>query len=98
MKHEVSNDGILMNVVLMMKEIPSIANPMIRKPALPDFRLASDQSAEFMRIRAFDQLNAALKSHVLSRREQEMNMVRHNNEGVQEVPALAAVVKQSFEK
>ncbi len=96
--NKVADNRILMNVILMMNEIPSIANPMVRKPALPDLGLAPDDRSEFMRIRALDELYATLKSHALSRREQQMNMVRHNNEGVQEVPALAAVVKQSFEK
>ncbi len=43
-----------MNIVSMMNEIPGIANPMIGKPALPDFGIASDEGAEFVRVCALD--------------------------------------------
>ena len=39
-----------MNVIPMMNEIPSIANPMIGKSALPDFGFSPDESTEFVRV------------------------------------------------
>ena len=43
-----------MDVISMMNEIPSIANSMICKPALPDFGVAADERSELVRIGAFD--------------------------------------------
>ncbi len=43
-----------MNIVAMMNEVLSIANPMIRESALPHFRVSPDESAEVVRVRALD--------------------------------------------
>ncbi len=43
-----------MNVILMMKEIWGVANSMIGKSALPDFRFSSDESAEGVRVSSLD--------------------------------------------
>ena len=43
-----------MNVIPMMNEVLSIANPMIRESALPDFGLSSDKSADRVRVSALD--------------------------------------------
>ena len=51
---ESSNDGILMDIIPMMNEVLNIANSMIRESALPDFGFSSDESSEFMRVRALD--------------------------------------------
>jgi hypothetical protein len=61
----VTNNRILMNVIPMMSKILSITNPMIRKPALPDFRLAPDHATERMGISSLDQLDRALDGDVL---------------------------------
>jgi hypothetical protein len=87
-----------MNVIPMMSEVLSITNPMIRETALPNFRLAPDQGAERMGIPSFDQLERALEGHVVHWRKQEMNVVRHENEAVQEVLACTAIVEKSFKK
>jgi hypothetical protein len=93
-----TDNRILMNVVPMMSEVVNITNPMIRKPALPDFRLAPYKGAECMGISSLDQLDRALNGHVLSWGKQKMNVVRHENESVQEIIAFATVVKNSFKK
>jgi hypothetical protein len=49
-----------MNVISMMHEINVVANPMIGESALPDFLIATDDAAEFMRVCAFDQLDGSL--------------------------------------
>src|SRR5215470_11740015 len=87
-----------MSVIPMMNEVPSIANPMIRKSALPHLRLAPNQCPKRMRVSAFDQLNRALDGDILSRSKYEMNVIRHHNESVKQIPAFAPIVKQSFEK
>ncbi len=43
-----------MNIIPMMNEVLSIANPMIGESALPDFGVAPDKGAEFMGVRAFN--------------------------------------------
>ena len=82
----------------MMNEITSIANPVIRKPALPHLALAPNERPERMRVSALDQLNCALDGDVLSRSEDEMDMIRHHDESVKQIPTFAPVMKQSFEK
>ena len=87
-----------MNVIPMMSEVLSITNPMIRETALPNFRLAPDQGAERMGIPSFDQLERALDGHVVRRGKQEMNVIRHEHEGVQGVLSFATVVEKSLKK
>ena len=84
-----------MNVIPMMSEVLSITNPMIRETALPNFRLAPDQGAERMGIPSFDQLERALDGHVVRRGKQEMNVIRHEHEGVQGVLTFATVVMRA---
>ena len=87
-----------MNIIPMMNEIPSIANPMIRESALPDFRIAPYESAELMRIRTLDELHAALKGYVGGGREQKMDVIGHEDEGVQEITTFTSVMEHNFEK
>jgi hypothetical protein len=82
----------------MTDKILSIANPMIGETALPDFGFSADESSEFMRISALDQLDGSLDGDVVSWSEQEMDMIGHQHEGMQEIAAFAAVVKKSFEE
>ena len=50
-----------------------------------------------MREAAFDQADCSFEGNLL-RSEQEMNVIRHDYEGVQLVVALAAVVLEGFEE
>ncbi|MFY9844875.1 MAG: hypothetical protein WA718_21655 [Terriglobales bacterium] len=86
-----------MNVSPMVSEVVCIANPMIGESALPYLGAASDKTAEFMRVSAFDQLDGALDGYVLSRGKQKMDMIGHEDKVVQRVAAFATVVMQSFE-
>jgi len=87
-----------MNIIPMMNEVLSIANPMIGESALPNFRVSSYESAEFMGVRALDQLDIALDGYVLSGSEQKTDMIGHKDEGVQGVAAFATVVIKSLEE
>ena len=60
-----TDDRILMNVIPMMSEVVNITNPMIGKPALPDFRLAPDHATERMGVSSLDQLERAPDGDVL---------------------------------
>jgi hypothetical protein len=80
-----------MNVISMMHKSNAVANPMIGESALPNFLAAPDDSTQFVRIRALDQLDGPLDGHVARRSQQQMNMLRHDNERMQLVPALATM-------
>jgi len=80
-----------MNVILMMREINFVADPVVGESSLPHFSFAANDSAEFMRICAFDQLNSPLDGHVQGGSQQQMHMLGHQNKRMQLIPALAAM-------
>jgi len=86
-----------MNVISMMHKINVLPNPMIGESSLPDFGAASDEAAEFMRVRSLDQLNATFDGHVV-RRSQQMNMLWHDDKCVQFVAPFSAMTKKSSQK
>jgi hypothetical protein len=87
-----------MNVISMMREIHFGANPMVSEPSLPDLLLSTDDSAEFMRIRALDQLDSPLNRHVTSGSQQQMNMLGHDDECVQFEAAFPAIAVERLQK
>ena len=72
-----------MDVGLMVEEIPFVANSMIGKPALPDFPLAADDGAKGVRISTLDKLHGVFERDVMRWRQQQVNMFRHHDEGVE---------------
>ena len=62
-------------------KIQFVANSMIGESALPDFAVAPDDPAEWVRIRALDQLDCALDSDVVGRSQQETNTFSQGDEG-----------------
>jgi hypothetical protein len=83
-----------MNIISMMDEIHFVANPMIGESSLPHFALSSDDAANFMRVRAFDQLDRAFDGYIGRRSQQEMHVFGHENEGMQlEAPFTAIPIK-----
>jgi hypothetical protein len=87
-----------MNIISMMSEVLSVANPMIGKSALPDLGLATDQRAQRVRVCALDQLNGTLDGYVMSGSKQEMDMIGHEYEGVQRVTAFSTIVVKGLEE
>lgn len=82
---------ILMNVILMMRKVFRVTNPMISESALPDFTLAPENGSESIRISALYEWNRVLDSYVLRGSDQQMNVFWHHNEGVNLKAAFAAV-------
>jgi hypothetical protein len=80
----------------VIQEVLSISNTMISKSALPDFSLAAKDRAQCVRVSAFDELDGVLDGYVASRREQEMYMFGHQNEGVKLITAFVTVSIQSL--
>ncbi len=89
---------IAMNVILMMYEIHFVADAVVGETALPDFLIAADDRAEFMRVCAFDQLNSSLDRHVVRRSQEQMNVFWHDDKRVQFILAFAAVSIDRFQK
>jgi hypothetical protein len=87
-----------MNVISMMHVIDFIPNPVIRESALPNFLPSTDDAAEFMGVCAFDQLDRALDGYVDRRSQEKMNVLRHDNEGVQAVTAFATIPVKRFQE
>jgi len=87
-----------MNVILVMQEVLLITNPVVGESALPDFAFATEDFAEGVGVSAFDELDGVLDRHVLRGREQKMNVLGHQNEGMEVIAAFAAIAIQSFQK
>ncbi|MDQ1391013.1 MAG: hypothetical protein QOF56_4467 [Acidobacteriaceae bacterium] len=87
-----------MNIISMMHEIYCIANPMIGKPAVPDFLIASDDRPEFMRVCSLDQPNSSLDSRVYRRSQQQMSVFGHDYGSVQFESAPVAIPINGLQK
>lgn len=87
-----------MNVISMMNVIHLVANPMIGESALPNFLVAADQASQFMRVRAFDQLDGPLDRHVARQGQQQMNVFGHDDKRVQAVAAFATIPIKRFQE
>ena len=82
----------------MMDEIQLAANPMIGEASLPDLLIAADNASEFVRIRAFDQLNRAFDGYVVRRSQEQMSMFRHDNKRVQFITPFATIPIERFQE
>jgi hypothetical protein len=87
-----------MNVISMMHEINVVPNPVIGESALPDLLIASNNAPEFVRVRAFDQLDGPLNSRVACRSQQQMKVLRHHHKGMQFITALATMPIDGLQK
>jgi hypothetical protein len=79
------------NVISMVDVVSVIANSVIGESSLPDFSFAAEDGSEGMRVSAFDQLNRMLKSYVLGRSQQKVDVFGHDDEGMKLITALAAI-------
>jgi hypothetical protein len=80
-----------MNVILMIDEILGVANPVIGESALPDFSVAAKNFAKSVGVSALDELDCMFEGNVEAGSKQEMDMLRHQNEGVQLIATVAAI-------
>jgi len=84
---EVRADGILVDVGAADFELLRVADAVVGEAALPDWHLRGEAAGEA----TFDESDGAFEGDGFGR-EQEMDMVRHDNEGVESVVALFAIV------
>ena len=82
-----------MNIVPPRFKLFPVTNAMIRKASLPNRKLR----AETVRESAFDQPDRSLQRD-LSRSEEKVDMIRHDDERMQLVMAQPAVVLQCFDE
>ena len=85
-----------MNISTMQFEIHCIPDAMVCKSSLPYFLLASELGAECVRISTLDQLHSSLQCR--RRREQEMNVLGHDDKRVQLKRPLTFVAVESFQE
>jgi hypothetical protein len=84
-----------MNVLSMIFVVLAISDSMIGKSPLPDF-LRPEMNSELIGISALYQLNRAFQGNFWCRREKQMRVFRHKNEGVQLIFPLASIRVESL--
>ncbi len=85
-----------MHILLVKIKVESIPNSVIGKSSLPYLRVSADQAPECMRISALDQLHGTFDGYFASGSEQEMNMIGHEDKGMQCKAPLAPILVNSF--
>jgi len=87
-----------MNVVPVIRKIPIVPDAVISESRLPDFALTAEDVAESMRVSALDELNGMFNRHIASRREEHMDVFRHDNEGMQLKASFTSVSVHGFQE
>ena len=64
---------------------------MVRETFLPDFFVFAKPLPEGMRISAPDELNGSLQGHISGRRKQQMDVLGHQDKGMELEPARPPV-------
>jgi hypothetical protein len=82
----------------MIDKIQLIANSMISESSLPNFALSTKDGAKFMRVCAFDQLDRPLDRYLGGRGQQEVNVLRHKDEGMRFVASVSAMSVKCFQE
>jgi len=86
---------IEMDVLEMFLVVRGIANSMIGKTSLPDFEIGSEFLLCSVRETTLDELESTLQGDL--RRDQEMEVIGHEDEFVEEI-GLASISEKSFEE
>ena len=90
---EVGADGVLVDVVASSVEVFGVADAVVGEASLPDGGLGSEAVGEA----SFDELHGALECDG-SWGDEEVDMIWHDDEGVEEILTGSAVVLQGFEQ
>jgi hypothetical protein len=88
---EVGADRVVVDVVAVGEEVGAVAHAAVGEASLPGGKFRSELAGET----AFDELDGSLEGDDL-RGEEQVDVVRHDYEGVEFVVALSAVVLEGF--
>ena len=86
-----------MNVCPMVLKIFNITNAMIGEPPLPHFS-ATKLQAKGVRVSTFNELNRSFEGDVLCWSEQQVDMLWHDHESMQQELALPPVTVERFQE
>jgi len=87
---------ILRDVLAMMAKVVKVSNAMLVEPSLPKNARKAGFRAHGVRESALDALNAPLQGLVRGRGHEQMEVVRHDDEGMQRVAFLVAIMGEGF--
>lgn len=82
--------------MLMQRKITRIPNTMVGESTLPNFGLTPAHCTEFVRVTAFNELNSPLDSYIDGWRQQQVDMIWHEDKSVKRVTTFTPVVIQNF--
>jgi len=89
--------GIVRDVEQLGAEVVFIANPMLMITGVPDAARSLIRKCEG--VAALDELNALCRAYIDCRSNEDVDMVRHNGEAVQEeFPGIAVTEKRDDEE
>jgi len=87
-----------MDVDPMNLEIGRIADAMVRESPLPHFTFATQFRRNRVRVSALDELNRPFQGQSWRRREQQVYVFRHEDEGMQLKSSRPSIAVHRFEK
>jgi hypothetical protein len=90
---EAGADGVVVNIVAAGVEVVAVADAVVAEASLPGGEMGGEAVGEA----ALDELHGALEGEVLWG-EKEVDVVGHDDEGVEEVVAFVAVVLEGLEE
>jgi hypothetical protein len=90
---EAGADRVVVDVVAVSEEVISVTHAAVGETALPGGELRGQAAGET----AFDELDRAFEGDA-GGGEEKVNVVGHDDEGVEFVVAFAAVVLEGFEE
>jgi hypothetical protein len=91
---KVRADGIRVDVVAMCIKVVRVFDAALREAIFPDRHFGFEAKGES----AFDELHGLLNGNVRCGREEEVDVIRHEDEGVELVTPLRAIVVHQVQK
>jgi hypothetical protein len=83
-----------MDVVLVIRKILGVADPVVGESALPDFSLSTNDVTEGMRVSALEKLNRVLERYVVCGSDEKMDVFGHEDKGEFEIGLLGDIDRE----
>jgi len=87
-------DWVSFDVAKVDRIVLGISHPMVTETALPDRELVGQFVTNAVRRAALDVLDNALEGGCGRGRQEDMKMIRHQDEGVEHIDTLLTIVEQ----